>query len=97
MTTPEVYESLHTINQAASTMAQHIERLKAAGILSRDMARLHSLTIEETRALICQSVTITLSDHEEDGAFTTQQARFAVLDSLKDEEPAQKQKKARKG
>ena len=71
------YESLAAIDQAAEQIGQHIERLKADGLLKAEPAGIRKLAIEQLRAEISVSVVLNLADRENEIAARTERERLA--------------------
>ncbi|HLJ28206.1 MAG TPA: hypothetical protein VKY85_15955 [Candidatus Angelobacter sp.] len=60
-----IYESLHAISQAAEQISQHIERLKAEGVLAPALADIRKLAIKQLRAEVSLNSLLILVDREQ--------------------------------
>jgi hypothetical protein len=73
----EVYVSLSTINTALETVTEHLEKLKAEGVLVPDLTELRQTMLEELRSEINSSATNALHTVELQSAYELQQQRLA--------------------
>src|SRR5205809_8102839 len=75
---PNAYESIHVIKDAATQIAEHIENLKADGLLGPDMAVVHKLMAQQLGSATCQSAMLNLAQQEMKTASESEKARFAL-------------------
>lgn len=60
----EIYESLHVINAATQQITEHIEKLKADGLLTPHYAKLRRLAAQQTCVETSNSAIVTLAERE---------------------------------
>lgn len=81
----EVYISLSTINTSLETVTEHLEKLKAAGVLFPDLTESHRNAIELLRSEINVSATNALYTSECETAHQFEQRRLTQESRLNPE------------
>jgi len=84
----EVYQSLYSINESLQTVSEHLEKLKAAGILNASFAEIRQCAAQQMRAEINQTATINLHTRESQDAHHFEKQRLAQEEQLKGEDVA---------
>jgi hypothetical protein len=72
----EIYQSLYIINQSLQLVTEHLEKLKAAEVLSADSAEILRLAAEQLRSEINQMATSRLHECECGDAYHFEQQRI---------------------
>jgi len=90
-TKPEIYGSLYAINHSLQEVLRHLDRLKAAGVLTATFEEVHRLAVEEMRSEINSTATNSLYASECGAAHAFQQLRLALEQQLRDLPAAQPQ------
>ena len=80
---PEIYESLHVINTATQQITEHIEKLKAHGLLTPHYAELRALAAQQTCVETNHSAILSLIRREQDDAVQLEKQRLEMEDRLK--------------
>lgn len=77
------YDSLATISQAAQQMTEHIEQLRAGGLLLPEFAEIRKFAVRQIRAEVSHAAALNLAGRELEDASTTEKERMEREERLK--------------
>jgi len=83
----DIYESLYVINHSLQLVGEHLDRLKAAGILLPHMAELYRLSAQEISSTLNQTATLALHTREAEEAAQFQQQRVRLEEQMREMAP----------
>ncbi len=83
---PNAYESLHVIKDATTRITEHIDHLKADGLLGPEQAEVQKLTALEIGSVVCSSAMSNMAEREMQSAAELEKTRFELEKSLASKE-----------
>lgn len=83
----DIYASNHAVSVASDQIAEHIDKLRQAGLIDAAQARQRIASVEEIRALTSADVCSNMVDSELGRARDAQQKKLAIERKWKKAEP----------